>query len=425
MPALNIRRNVIFSVGELITNLLLVFVTYRILVRHGGVEMLGLWSTLLAWLSIARLGDFGVGGAVTRYVAGLDASLNKPQVLKYVHTGIISSLAIYAVLVGIFGVLGAFFLEAVSGAEYFQAAKRVFPWMLAGLLANNLASIILSTLVALHFGYQRSVVTVAGNLLQLCLAAILIPSYGLVGFAIAQLVQFLLSAVAGWWLVCRALGYFHLRLNFHRSVLREMLSFSLSLQVTSVTNALFEPLSKVLISHFGGLYMQGIYEAAYKTVYLARNVAVQASTATIPAMTRFAQNDLVQAKALYQRTVANLRLAMVGIAIAVGVGAPLISQFWFGRMEADYLLFVGILGLGAIASGLSAAAYNIGLATGRLFANNLISSLGLVVLAAAGFALGQAGAPQGIVWLASAIAISNSVLIVIFNRRLLGLDAVA
>ena len=91
---LNIRRNVIFSFIEVCTNTLLTFISYRVVVRLGGIQLLGIWSALMAWIGLSRLGDFGLGGASTRFVAALDARQDGARVRGYIDTAIISNFYI-------------------------------------------------------------------------------------------------------------------------------------------------------------------------------------------------------------------------------------------------------------------------------------------------------------------------------------------
>ncbi|MDH3673520.1 MAG: hypothetical protein OES46_20580 [Gammaproteobacteria bacterium] len=48
---------------------LVLFILYRFLIVQVGVEKLGLWSVLLAFVSATRVSELGLGGGVTRFVA--------------------------------------------------------------------------------------------------------------------------------------------------------------------------------------------------------------------------------------------------------------------------------------------------------------------------------------------------------------------
>ena len=416
---LNVRRNVVFSVGELLANLVLVLVTYRIVVRVGGVDMLGLWSTLFAWLALARLGDLGVGGAVTRFVSQLDVATDGPRIRDYLHTAFVSSMAIYTALMLVAGIAGYAVLPRIVGPAYEAQAEAVFPYMLASLVAGNLASVTLSALIALHFGYQRSVLTVAGNVIQLVLAALLVPKFGLIGLAVAQIVQFVLTAIVAWLLVSRILGKLEWPVRLRLDVLREVLAFSLSFQTAAALNSAFEPLSKLLVGSVGGMHAQGLYEAAYKTVYLSRNVAVQAATATLPALTRLLNADRPEAQKLYRRTRRNLWGGLLAIAGSLVVVAPVVSLFWFGALQPLYLSFVAVLAVGAVANGASAVAYNIGTALGQLRANIVIIALSLAFMVAVGSLAGIWGGVVAIVAVVAAASVASAVAIIILNERLL------
>lgn len=73
---LNIKKNVITTVTAFFINILLTFVGYKLLVNHGGLETLGLWSILSAAIFIIRIGDVGMGSSAERHVALINIKEN-------------------------------------------------------------------------------------------------------------------------------------------------------------------------------------------------------------------------------------------------------------------------------------------------------------------------------------------------------------
>jgi O-antigen/teichoic acid export membrane protein len=419
---LNVRKNVIFSVIEILTTLALTFINYRILVQYAGISALGVWAAIFAWLSIVRLTDLGMGSALTRYVSALDAKQDIGRIVQLLHTGIISNGLVFLLLaLALGGVLGAT-LPTLVGGEHVEMAADALPWMVAGLLVNSWSGVVMSALMALHVGYRRSMLAIVGGLIQMGLAVVLIPERGITGLAIAQFVQFSLLTVAGWLTVCVTLGRFELPTQFRWSVFKEMLGFSAKLQFAGAINGLFEPLSKILISKFGGMAMLGLYEAAFRSMFLARNVAVQASTATVPAMTRHVWHEQDLARALYVKTYWNV-LRFLGLTITgVVIVSPLTSYFWFGDINWMFISMTAILALGVAASGWCTPAYNIGLATGQLRGNIVATGSSVLLLAVAGMAFGLLGMPLMIVGVATVCMFLSSSLIVRFNERSIGLS---
>ena len=412
---LNIRRNVIFSFLEVTTNTALTFIGYRVVVRLGGIELLGLWSTLMAWVGLSRLGDFGLGGAATRFVAGLNADDDAPRIRSFIDTALISNSVAITALSLISYLVVAHWLGFVVGAGQVALAAPALPWLVVVVISANLCMIVTGALFALHLGFVRSIIMVACNLAQLGLALWLVPGHGLIGFAVAQLAPYGVAALAAWVAICVKLGKLRLPLGFRWSVLREMLRISLMLQASSIANTLFEPLSKMLLSHFGGMHMQGLYEAAYKCIVTARNVSSSTASAVVPAMTRYTQTDMPAARALYLRTRRHVARALALVFGLVVLASPVISWLWFGSVIGMFVGFVAALSVGSMVGGWVTPAYNLGQVTGRLGGV-------MIAMTAGDAALLAGGLPAMIVGAVSVAIVVSSVVVLRLNEPLIGLS---
>src|SRR5690606_11826547 len=80
-----IRANVVAAVAAVCANILLVFVSYRLVIAGGGLEALGAWSAIVACVSLLRIGDPGMASAVMRFVA-LGTADSTGRVSGYVQT---------------------------------------------------------------------------------------------------------------------------------------------------------------------------------------------------------------------------------------------------------------------------------------------------------------------------------------------------
>lgn len=418
---LNIRRNVIFSLLEVCSATLLTFFSYRMVVVEGGIAQLGVWSTLMAWLGIARLGDFGLGGAATRFVAPLDARTDRHRIHGYIDTAIISNVLLVTVLSLGAGLVVSHWLTFVVGPDHVDVARPALPWMVGAIVCANLAMVVTSSLFALHRGFVRSMIMVAGNLIQLALVFVLVPRHGLTGFAIAQIIQFLFCALAAWIAVCHALGALRLPIAFQRSALRDLVGISIKLQAANILNSSFEPLSKMLVSHFGGMHVQGLYEAAFRGVTTARNLFSNTSTTLVPAMARLIGTDLPEAQRLYRVTLHNMWRGVPIVFIGLVVGSPVISLLWFGSFQVPFCVFVALLCFGHGTAAICAPAYNLGQATGMMRGVIVSTGIGLATLALAGTVVGLFGPPMLIVLVVSVTLVGQNLLVRRMNEPILGL----
>lgn len=420
---LNIRRNVIFSLMEVSSATLLTFFSYRVIVVEGGISELGIWSTLMAWLGIAKLGDFGLGGSATRFVAPLDPLRDADRIRSYIDTAILSNLALVTFL-SLAGALAvSHWLVFIVGSDHAANARPLIPWLVGAVVCNNSAMVVTSTLYALHRSFVRSIIMVTGNLVQLGLVLWLVPKMGLTGFAIAQIVQFSGCSIAAWLCVCFSLGRIRLPVAFRLRALRELLGFSLKLQVASILNSSYEPLSKMLVSHFGGMHVQGLYEAAFRCVTTARNLFSSTSTALIPAMARLVSADLAEAQRLYRVT---LRNTVRGLPIVFGglvLAAPVISFLWFRSVEFSFWAFLTLLCVGHATAAWCAPAYNLGQATGEMGGVIKSTAVGLLLLAIVGTIAGLLAPPVVVVVVVSGALVIQNLLVRSLNEPILGLNS--
>jgi O-antigen/teichoic acid export membrane protein len=386
-PHFNLKKNVWFAVAEFAVNIGLVFASYRLVIMQGGVPAVGLWSTLFAWTSLIRIGDLGMVNATMRFVALRDASTERNAVRDYIETGIVANAGLFAIL----AVAGYFLIDAFVGhivvPEYVADAHAILPAMILGFFLLNMSSVIMGSMQGLHLGFVRSQLAVFGNLVQLVSVFVLVPRLGLIGLAWGQIIQHSVSIIIAWIIVRRAAGVEHLLpLGFKASSFREMLGFSLTSQLANVSNGLFEPVSKILVSQFGGLHVQGLYELAYKTVWLSRNAVIAGVTATMPAMTALFRQDPVKVVPVYSRSLRLTLLAVGSLMGLVTLGSPIISIIWIGDLMWDYSIIVAIMAIGVFFNAAGAPAYNLATVTGNMSNNILVSVSVLVTLIIGGLA---------------------------------------
>ncbi|MFB9950280.1 lipopolysaccharide biosynthesis protein [Rhizobium puerariae] len=382
---LNLKKNVIFALVAFGVNIGLVFISYRLLILQGGIQAVGLWSTLFAWTSLIRIGDVGMANATIRFAAMHDMESESEKIREYVETGIISNGALFCFLAVLGYIVFSNFVGGLVEQTHVAEAEQVLPVMFGGFFLMNFANVILGSIQGLHLGFVNSQLTVLGNLVQIGAAVFLVPRYGVLGMAWAQVIQYSSMSVVGWYVARRAVSSRNIvPARFSIPAFREMLGFSLRSQVANVSNGLFEPLSKILVSHFGGLQVQGLYELAYKTLWLPRTAVISGVSAMIPSLTHLFRTDREKLWPIYSKSVTYSTLAVLALSIGAVVASPVISWLWIGRVEINYTYFVAIFAVGIVLNAFGAAAYNLAIVTGELRYNIVINVLVLATLAVLG-----------------------------------------
>lgn len=416
---LNLRKNIFFAVGEFAINMALVFFSYRLVIVQSGLEGVGVWATLFAWTNLIRLGDAGVTVAATRFLALWNIEKERERIRTYGETALITNIIQFGVLSIVGYVALSPFVGSIVGKEHAAEGVTVLPFMMAGFFLLNLSGTILGILQGLHLGYRRSQLSVLGALIQLLGIFVLVPYYGLTGLALAQILQHSVIMIVGWMLARRIMACGLAPSHFDWGAFRAMLSYSLQAQVVNISNGLFEPLSKILVGHFGGMTTQGLFELAYKTVLLARNLIGSGISATIPAMTALFQENPCMLRKLYSR-VFRVSVVSMGLASLMLISlAPVLSGLWLGRVDGDYWLYVSLLSVGFFCNVVGAPAYMIGMASGHLRNNVVIALTVLFLFTTGGYAAGYWYGGNGVV-VASAMSVGlGGIFIWLSNRGLL------
>lgn len=417
---LNLKKNVIFALMAFGVNIALVFVGYRLIIMQGGIEAVGVWSTLFAWTSLIRIGDVGMASATLRFAAMHDLESELSTIRDYIETGIISNCLLFGLLaIAGYAVMNTQLLRLI-GPAHFEEARRILPVMFLGFFLMNSANVILGSVQGLHLGFVNSQLTVVGNIVQIAAVFVLVPMFGLLGLAWAQVIQYSGMAIVAWIIVRSRIGSRAIiPLGFSMPAFREMLGFSLKSQAVNVSDGLFEPLSKILVSHFGGLHMQGLYELAYKTLWLPRNAVISGVSAMIPTLTNLLKTDPAKVPPLYRRSVTYAALAVLALSLGLVAASPLISWIWMGHVEIDYTYFVAIFAVGVVLNALGAPAYNLAIVTGRLANNITVNLLVLVTLGLAGVVAGSFLPAHALVAVIAASMAIGGVAIKTRNERLI------
>lgn len=399
MNSFNLRRNVVSTVISFGLNLVLVFVSYRLVIRHGGLEAVGLWATLRSWIFIIRLGDAGMANAVVRYAAACDPLSEPMRIRRYVDSGLAMNSALFLALSlagwAIFTTYLSHILPKQPAAQ--AAALPLLPILFTSFFLENISGLVMGCLRSIHRGYVAAWISVVGTVTQLAVVVPLVPRVGLAGLAWGYFAQFALMLGVGWVLFLvylrRGAGESGgaLPINGSWSVLKEMFVYSVTSQVANLSNGIFEPLAKIMVGRLGGLEALGIFELAWRMVALPRNAIVSGVQAAVPATTRLIVSDLEATRALYRRSLRLTMTAGLGVLITVVIASPVVSWLWLERLDTRLVIFVAILATGFFVNMTGAPAFTIGVASGRLGPNiqsALISVALMMALASLGSLLG-------------------------------------
>jgi O-antigen/teichoic acid export membrane protein len=340
--------NAALSVLQVAVNGGLYLVLYRFLYDTVGVELLGVWSVVLAWTSVNNVANLGLGGSTTYYVPKYLARGERGYVVQLTQTGVLTvAAAVSAGVVVFYPLVRGLLRFVIPDPPLLGAAFEIVPYAFASLWLTATAGVVYSAIDGFQRVDLRNVILMAGAAVFLGAALVLVPGRGLVGLAQAQLAQAATVLVASWVVLRRLLPELPvLPVRWSRRAFSEMIGYSLRFQVISVTLLLSEPLTKSLLAKFGTVSAAGFFEMANRLALQLRAFIVTAHVALVPTLTDIGETAPARLRGIYEAS-CQLVAFLVALALPLLVAlAPLISVVWIGDYEPAFVLFATLLFVG-------------------------------------------------------------------------------
>jgi O-antigen/teichoic acid export membrane protein len=336
-------------------------------VAHLGVEAIGAWSLLVATMSISSVADVGVGRALLHFVPTAIAQDQRNLAASYIETAIVSVGVLFLVLLPIAYPGFTWAIRTFVAPSEQGAVLHVLPYALISFWLSNVALAFLSALAGMQRYDLRSIILMAGSATQLFVVIASIRFAGLLGLVWAQIVQnIILAAGAGLSLRQILPQVSRLPLHFSLSQFKTMRRYGASLQLYSVVSLIFEPTTKVMLSHFGGLATVGFYEMASRMANQVRTLVVNAIQVLVPALAELHQKDRARAFQSYIRMSEVIWILACPIMASVAMLLPEISEVWLKTQSHTFISFSVVVLVGWTLNLVCAPAYFMGLASGVL-----------------------------------------------------------
>jgi O-antigen/teichoic acid export membrane protein len=416
LPSGQLSRNTSFSAGQGVVGMICMFIAYRILIDSVGLERMGLFSLMMAAVSVARLADVTGAGMLAKFVAEARASDRDAGI--YVHTVILFTIALYAVIAAIVYVFADKIILMVIDPEWLQEATSIAPIVImGGLLFTPVGGALSSAIDGLRRADIRSSLIIGSYLLFLAIVILAVPIYGLYAWGIALIVQQLFIIVGAWMILQRRIsGLGFLPTRWSRAVFQETMPLGLKLQINNLANTLSEPLAKFLLQRFGGLAAVAIYELATKLVFSGRGLIAQACQ---PVMPEFASENPGSAhfNSLLKRAFKTVSRATVAFFVVILLVMIPFSFFARNVIDWDLIQIILILAIGSAINLLSVPYYFAGAGSNVMLWNigsQFVVAGSVIVI---GTILGSMIGTIGVVWSIAIGLSAGSVMVILGNRH--------
>lgn len=405
MRHLNLKKNIVFSLAEVVLYTFALFFLYKMIVAQVGIEGIGIWSLLLASTAAARLADIGFANGLNRYIAAERAKNTPEGAIRYLNTAMISMAVFYgSITLVMYGVLLALCPVILPDVAHQALFKATLPYACASFVMLNLSSTVMGAVTGLQRTDLKSLCALGGMALQILVAWLCLPLLGLKGAALGQLAQYGFMVVAGWVILRRYLPTLGLvPTGWDKTTFREMLNFGVKLQVNSIANFFFEPLTKFIMARMGGVDVLGYYEMAYRMVTQARSVIIAGYQTLVPAYADLkARRDTASMQKLIGRAERIMLLLAPASMLGLAAGSPVIAWLWLGEIPRLFIDFTLLITTGWMVNMLVAPSYLLAVAVGKLNGN----MAGAVLTAALAPVLGG-----GLGWLYGGIGVATGAML--------------
>jgi len=343
------------------------FLLYRYLLVQLGPSLLGLWALIVATTSVANLANLGFTSGLVKFVAEKNAVNDTSNLGKLIFTALISLSALYVVLSCLVLAFAPFLLSHLVEPGYLDIAVELLPWSLGSLLLTAIGGVFTSVLEGFQKNYLRNLGYLLTSLIFLLISIFLVPEFGIIGVAVAQIIQ--ATIVLGY-------TYYHTRVSlpsfrllhwdWDRASFRAMFGYGYKFQLISVIQLIVDPLAKALLSKFGGLPALAWYEMAYRLSSQVRAAIINAYQVTIPVIAHYHQTSEEKLKPFYIKSFPFVMTAGAMATVALVFFSGFLSRIWVGHYETVFVNSSIVVAMGMLANILCAPAYFNYLGVGNL-----------------------------------------------------------
>jgi O-antigen/teichoic acid export membrane protein len=273
-------------------------------------------------------------------------------------------------------------------------------------------------------GYQRidlsSVIAIIGALTNLVLCILWVPIYGLMGLAYARVSQTFLQLLLNWIILKRLFPLLPLfPYRWDKKIFVEMLGYGVNFQLITFSVMLCDPVTKGLLTKFGGLSLTGLYEMASRMVIQLRGLIVAANGVLVPTIASLYEKRKQDVLVLYKNTYRLLLYISIPYFSFIIALTPIISRIWVGHYEKNFVFFSILLSIGWFLNTLIGPAYFSNLGVGEIKWNTIghIIQVGLNVVLGYWWGHVLGGTWVVIAWVVSLVAASLFILVAYHSRH--------
>jgi O-antigen/teichoic acid export membrane protein len=330
-------RSVLWNWATFLFNVAITFSLSPFVVRHLGNTSYGIWVLLASLVGYLGLLDFGVRGAVTRFVAKLHADGADGEASRLTSTAV-TIFSVMGLVAVVFTVLLATAIVqrfGITAAET-TIARRVV--ILGGL--SVCATLVGGTFGGVVIGLQRfdlagQVEVGIGVVRALSIYLALSAGYGLLALGLIQLGGSITTALANTWIAHRLYPQLRIRVGkWDHAAFRQIFSFSFFSTLLLFSSSLILYSDSVVIGAFLPVAAITFFAIAGNLTDYARQVIRGLSTTLTPRASAIERDGPAAVTGLILQSTRFATLLMLPVAITFMIRGSTFIALWMGREYA-------------------------------------------------------------------------------------------
>ena len=225
-------------------------------------------------------------------------------------------------------------------------------------MINAIGGVFTSALEGIQKNYLRNFIYSITSVIFLFLSLTLVPRFGIIGVAMAQNIQAILILGYTFYHTRKNIPAFRLlKWDWEKKTFFSMLNYGYKFQLITVLQLIVDPITKALLSKFGGLSTLAYYEMAYRLVSQVRSVIINAYQVTIPVIAHYNQTQKNYLRVFYLRSFPFVFTSGIVATSALIFFSGILSRIWIGHYEIIFVNCSIIVATGMLGNILCAPAY--------------------------------------------------------------------
>jgi O-antigen/teichoic acid export membrane protein len=360
------------------------FLMYRYLFDSIGIGQIGLWALIISTTSVARLSELGLSAGMVKFIAEALGRKETKRASTIVQTVFIT----LAVAMGIICLLALNIIDLILPhlvpKSDISLALAIAPIAIGSLWMMVMTSSIGGALDGCLRSDLRCYLTAISQIVYLIVVFMLVPKFGLVGVAWAQLIQYGLLLIFMWIFLRRQLIELPIiPISWKWQSLRGVIKYGVSFQAITLINMLFDPFVKILLSRLGGLEDVGFYDIANNLVLKCRAIIIEAARVLVSTVASIHQDHQLKIRMIFLNSYEINFYISVIIFGTLAICLEMMSILLLGGYQPTFITFALLLNLGWFSNTIIGPSYFSNLGSGSLRTNiysHIISSATVAVL---------------------------------------------